>query len=91
MFNREICKSVEKVVDMSNYWLLPTVEKVGFCHKIHKSYNCNYEFCQIDEEIDVLSFKKTYWVEIHKKDGRILSKCVLSLEKLYDFLQWHTN
>ena len=91
MFNKEICKNVEKVVEMSNFWLLPETEKVSFRHKIHKSYNCFYEKCLIDEEIDLISRKRTYWIEIHKKDGRILSKTVLSLEKLYDFLNWHEN
>ena len=91
MFNKEICNSVEKVVEMSNFWLLPKTEKVSFRHKIHISYNCYYEKCKIDEETDILSRKKTYWVEVEKKDGRILSKAVLSLENLYDFLNWHTN
>ena len=90
MFN-ENWDSVEKIVDMSNFWLMPTVEKKGFRHKVHESYNCYNEKCRIDEETDLLSRKKTYWVEVHKKDGRILSKAVLSLEKLYDFLQWHTR
>lgn len=90
MFNAEICNTVEKVVDMSNFWLLPETEKVSFRHKVHKSYNCYNELCLIDEEFDLKSLKKTYFVEIRKRDGRILTKCVLSLEKLYDFLQWHT-
>ena len=91
MFNKEICRNVEKVVEFSNFWLLPETVKVSFRHKIHTSYNCYYEKCRIDEETDLISRKKTYWVEIEKKDGRILSKTVLSLEKLYEFLNWHTN
>ena len=90
MFN-ENWDSVEKIVDMSNFWLLPSTKKEGFRHKIHESYNCMNEKCRIDEETDLLSRKKTYWVEIHKKDGRFLSKVVLDLKSLYNFLQWETR
>ena len=89
MFN-ENWDTVEKIVDMSNFWLLPSTKKVSFRHKIHESYNCMNELCRIDEEFDLRSLKKTYWVEVHKRDGRILSKTVLTLKSLYDFLQWHT-
>ena len=89
MFNENL-NSVEKIVDMSNFWLMPTVEKSGFRHRIHESYNCYNELCRIDEETDLLSRKKTYWIEVHKRDGRFLSKTVLTLKSLYDFLQWHT-
>ena len=34
MFNKN-WDTVEKIVDMSNYWLMPTVEKKRFRHKIH--------------------------------------------------------
>lgn len=90
MFNAEICNTVEKVVDMSNFWLLPETEKVSFRHKVHKSYNCFNELCRIDEEFDLKSLKKTYWVEISKRDGRILTKVCRTLSDLYEFLQWHT-
>ena len=33
---------------------------------------------------------KRIGTEVHKRDGRILSKTVLTLKSLYDFLQWHT-
>ena len=90
MFDKNIMNCVEKVVDMSNFWLLAEVEKVNFRHKIHKSMNCNYETCRIDEETDLISRKKTYWVEISKNDGRILTKVCRTLSDLYEFLQWHT-
>ena len=90
MFNSEMCNSVEKVVDMSNFWMLPEVTKVGFCHKIHTSVNSWNELCKIDEEFDKKSFKRIYFVEIHKRDGRILTQGCRTLKDLYEFLQWKT-